>query len=479
MDYLKKLTIDRPRASTKPDRGLEVEYESNRGRIMHSAAFRRLQKKAQVFSFESNAAVRSRMTHSLEVMQAGRYIARCITKEIIDRNPENEQYDYAFRTAFITAIEMACLLHDIGNPPFGHFGEAAINEWMKNNIGKLYSEADKENSGDMSFQEKLFDDLKNFEGNAQAIRNIHSLQGLNLTFTQIASVLKYTRCANERSNNISADFSYLTKKPGFYFSENDLICSIRESLNIDKYCRHPFAYIMEAADDISYCVSDLEDAVEKGIVTFSIIQEELKNAFPKKSEEQKIVEILLSIKESESDYDKSVSFRVNLAEKFVPAVVSNFLKNEQNIYDGNYNHPLLDEKTTPEGAVLEQLKKIMRKHVFNNRGVETREIKGYSVIRGLLDIFSPILELHHDNFNSILTDNIKGYDIQKRLISRLPTKYKDVYSSSTQSLDKADKNYKAHEWYYRVRLLIDFISGMTDDFALKEYQDLSGIGFIN
>jgi len=340
MDYFQKLTTDRYRPSTKEGRGIEDEYESNRGRIMHSAAFRRLQKKAQVFSFETNAAVRSRMTHSIEVMQAGRYIARNIVAAIIKKDPN--KYTFEFRSAFISAVEMSCLLHDIGNPPFGHFGEAAINEWMKKNLQRLFQLADKEFSGDLGLQGKLFDDLKSFEGNAQ---------GLNLTYSQVASVLKYTRSAYENVKDIDPKYNYLAKKPGYYFSEDKLIKSLKSNLGMQDYCRHPLAYIMEAADDISYCVSDLEDAVEKGIVDFSAIQKNLIESFDEGTPEEELISKLLDISKNVSPHERSILFRVKLADNFVPAVVSCYLTNEQSIFNGDFNRPLLDEETTVEGRI--------------------------------------------------------------------------------------------------------------------------------
>lgn len=168
-DYKTKLKTDRYRISTKPGRDFNEEMESDRGRAINSAAVRRLQQKTQVFPLEANAAVRSRLTHSLEVLQVGRYISKLILKELIKEDKTIDQYS----EGFISAVEIACLLHDIGNPPFGYFGEEAINKWtntfLKDFINKSY-----QNEADCK---KLIADLLNFEGNAQGIRLLHNIQG--------------------------------------------------------------------------------------------------------------------------------------------------------------------------------------------------------------------------------------------------------------------------------------------------------------
>lgn len=185
---IKKLAalISDKRAYGKSYGNLAIAVESDRGRILNSAAVRRLQQKTQVFPLERNAAVRSRLTHSLEVQQNGRFIVQEIERSSSEADKE------LFR-AIESIVEMSCLMHDIGNPPFGHFGETAISSWFEEHIDDIFPEL--ENSSTQPSYDELKKELTSFEGNAQAIRMVHSLQGLNLTYTQIAAVLKYTRLA--------------------------------------------------------------------------------------------------------------------------------------------------------------------------------------------------------------------------------------------------------------------------------------------
>ncbi|MFQ1863990.1 dGTP triphosphohydrolase [Aeromonas veronii] len=257
MDYSIKLKTDRYRISTVNGRDFNEEMESDRGRALTSAALRRLQQKTQVFPLEKNAAVRSRLTHSLEVQQVGRYISKLVLSALpLTDCGLDDKID-----GFISAVEISCLLHDIGNPPFGHFGEMAINIWSKEKVSPIFNAL----YSKVEDCQNVIQDIINFEGNAQGIRILHSLHSLNLTYTQLACLIKYTRPAYHPKPGGSSTHKYRCKKPGFFLSEEDLINNIQKALSITAGCRFPLTYIMEAADDISYCIADLDDAVDKGI----------------------------------------------------------------------------------------------------------------------------------------------------------------------------------------------------------------------
>jgi len=248
-------------------------FESDRGRIINSAAIRRLQQKTQVFPLERNAVVRTRLTHSLEVQQVGRYIVKDIFQRLASNNKLKQYGLDKLSVAIESLVEMACLMHDIGNPPFGHFGEAAINDWFNRRIGIHKEQAMylllNYQTGEVELDDlrkKVRQDLCHFEGNAQAIRLVHTILKLNLTYSQIASILKYTKPAYW-TKSIPDQFSYLMKKPGFYLAEEPFVKELMASVDQQEYHRYPLTYIMEAADDISYCIADLEDAVEKRIFT--------------------------------------------------------------------------------------------------------------------------------------------------------------------------------------------------------------------
>lgn len=247
--YKKLLSHTRFRISDVSDRHILLEAESDRGRLLFCPAFRRLQQKAQVFSMESNASVRSRLTHSLEVAQVGRYIADQISIQLMERNwAEKEEC-----AALTTFVETACLMHDIGNPPFGHFGEFAISEWFKLNGAEALKSSFEASgmAGSDSYTVRALADFLEFDGNPQGIRIVTKLQrnndefGLNLTKTTLAAYLKYVRTSGVKPEEVKSPF---VKKCGYFSTEADIIVSVWAEFGYGSPQRYPLAYIMEAAD---------------------------------------------------------------------------------------------------------------------------------------------------------------------------------------------------------------------------------------
>lgn len=496
MNYSEKLKGKRNTDSSKTGRTFNEEMESDRGRAINSAAVRRLQQKTQVFPLEKNSAVRSRLTHSLEVQQVGRYIAKSILKKLressisgsisgIDGNEEG----------FISAIEIACLLHDIGNPPFGHFGEEAICKWANEFIRMyLFTDKNKDSKFFKSYGEldgitwkelnKVIEDLCNFEGNAQGLRLLHSLQTLNLTYTQLASTIKYTRAAYEQKTIETDVLSYIKKKTGYYLSEETLLEKIQSELNITKGHRFPFVYIMEAADDISYCIADVEDAVEKGILSIDKLHKSIidiwREKCPKNIKGSRYLSIIAKKahkKYKGAKYNKEheyiLEFRTKLINDLVEYVTDRYIKNHNAIFNGSFNEPLLKGEDKYYYAT-ETLRKIAERYVFSAREVEDLELKGYSVIYGLLKIYEPLLKLSYECFKELVDKNsIKGKPIETRLYHKLPSKHISAYKTAVEDINI--NNNIIMELYYRVRLIIDYISGMTDQFALEEFRNLTGI----
>lgn len=204
-------------------------FESDRGRIINSAAIRRLQQKTQVFPLERNAAVRSRLTHSMEVQQVGRFISQTIIKQLSKQGLLAQYGLDKLDRQFESIVEMACLMHDVGNPSFGHFGEAAINQWFSEHIDALFDR--QEITDSQALLSPLKGDLLNFEGNAQALRIVHSLQTLNLTYSQLSSIIKYTRRGDQPKPDKDQPKAYLQKKVGFYLSEAPIVKTINDTLN--------------------------------------------------------------------------------------------------------------------------------------------------------------------------------------------------------------------------------------------------------
>ncbi|MGB7281205.1 MAG: dNTP triphosphohydrolase, partial [Candidatus Acidiferrum sp.] len=245
--------------SSIENRTIDEEAISDRARVVYSSSFRRLQQKTQVFTVSKDAAVRTRLTHSLEVASVGRWVAQ----KVVDGPLAGLRPPY--RSALVSLVETGCLAHDIGNPPFGHFGESAIQEWFRENWSSVAGEQ-------LANEDKLktlVEDFLQFDGNPQGTRILTRLQGLtkvdrnlygmDLTFSQILTSLKYPRGPKDDSSR--------WKKAGFFESERLRIESAWKAFEFKVQRRFPLAYLVEVADDISYCISDMEDGIDQGVFT--------------------------------------------------------------------------------------------------------------------------------------------------------------------------------------------------------------------
>lgn len=423
-DVLYFIKEKRVRTSTGGNRGILIASESDKGRVVNSASFRRLQQKAQVFPLDTNAAVRTRLTHSIEVSQVGRHIAQ----KIIEKH-SGAGNEYIKLAAFVNTIETACLLHDIGNPPFGHLGEAAIKEWFKS----------KKCPVDV-------DDLKEFDGNPQGFRLVSLLSGLdsfglNLTCTQLLSTIKYPWGSEDKPEG---------KKIGLFSADLHTYKKCCDELGWKDGKKFPLLYLMEAADDIAYSMSDLEDGLEKNILTMRDIEE----AFPEQKTDDENIEAF-------------VSFKTNIINDAVDFVSQNFLDNLDKILQGE-DIDLLSVDTEV-GALLDKVKNFARENVYSHESAEKVELAGRSIIKGLLNHFSPLLELDEVKF-MMLVNREKGIkkhelDFHIRMFNLLPKRYVDKYLVAERGTEKER----------RAHLIVDYISGMTDDFALEIYQVLEGI----
>lgn len=496
IDFSKKFSVQRPLSkpiTAESEYDIVRLFESDRGRIINSAAIRRLQQKTQVFPLERNAAVRSRLTHSMEVQQVGRYIAKDILVRIKGEGRLDSLGLSLWQTPFESMVEMACLMHDIGNPPFGHFGESAINNWFRKRLDVAYIQDDALPRDDAcqagalrlkgdehdALRRQVRQDLSHFEGNAQAIRLVHTLLKLNLTYSQVGCILKYTRPAYW-VGDVPDNYRYLMKKPGYYLSEQDFVAELRQALSLDEYHRFPLTYIMEAADDISYCVADLEDAVEKEILTTEQLYLHLRQTWGEVEPSDLFAKTVEQAYESRkrhrwrsTDDQFFMQLRVNTVARLVPYAAHRFLKNLPAIYDGSFDEALLEDKGA-QAKLLRVFKEVARKYVFNNAEVEKLELQGYRVIGGLLDIYHPLLEMSYDAFSLMVNDDTHPrYPIETRLYHKLSSKHCLAYCEATLRLSSLSRDeQEIWEYYYRARLIQDYISGMTDLYAYDEYRRL-------
>lgn len=477
IDYRQKLTTLR---EFYPMDSIEASIESDRGRILSSAAFRRLQKRTQVFALELNASIRTRLTHSLEVAQTARFIAKTILLKLKEEGLKTYGLE-ELENAFISTAEMTSLLHDIGNPPFGHFAEQTINKWFKNHTSVAFEQFSCTKESTKELKEMLKLDLCNYDGNAQAIRMVTKLQRLNLSYTQILAVLKYTRGAYEAKNQ-EGSLNYLMKKPGFYFSEKETIAKIQEALHVKSGHRFPLTYIMEAADDISYLTADLEDAVKKGILSLDEVYNLIKQECEKEGESY-LLEVIekryQQAKKDEEPYQFNMFFtlvRAKLLTSLVYHVSEIYIQNHEAIFEGSFNSALLEyDKNSKYYKAIKILQNISAKHIYQNKNVQTLELQGYAIINALLDIYKPLLELTCKDFEALLHDEKIECFIAMRLIKRISSKQIVAYKNDIKNCSKEEDSYPLLELYYRARLVIDYISGMTDDFALHEYHTLKAL----
>lgn len=419
------ISENRLRNSTHGDRGLLIASESDKGRVINSGAFRRLQQKAQVFPLEPNAAVRTRLTHSIEVSQIGRHLAQ----KIIENFGSNAG-SYDRLAAFVNTIETSCLLHDIGNPPFGHLGESAVKEWF----------------ADFK-KEAPIHDLVAFDGNPQGFRLMSFLGGadnfgFNLTSTLLLSTVKYPWDVDRKPKD---------KKIGIFstdFANYQLAC---EHLGWKQGKKFPFMRLMDTADEIAYSMSDLEDGLEKRIIT----DDDLKKAFGENSFPQGVLKPF-------------IAFKTKVINQAVTAAANTFTKNLDAALDGQ-DFDLIDP-TSEIGALLGKVSQFARDRIYSDDAAEQVELAGRSVIKGLLNHFGELIKLPEEDFSVLVRNDgksikKKGLEFQIRLFRRLPKSYCEKYGVESRGA----------ELQRRAQLIVDFISGMTDDFALETYQILEGI----
>lgn len=420
---LSLISENRLRTSTQGDRGLLIASESDKGRVINCGAFRRLQQKAQVFPLEPNAAVRTRLTHSIEVSQIGRHLAQRIIE-----NFGGNTGSYDRLAAFVNTIETACLLHDIGNPPFGHLGESAIKECFADSTDHP--------------------DLADFDGNPQGFRFMSFLggadhSGLNLTCTLLLATVKYPWGVVGRPPR---------KKIGIFssdFANYELAC---ERLKWQPGQKFPLMRLMDTADGIAYSMSDLEDGLEKKIIS----EGDLITSFGASNFPQGGV------------LKPFIAFKTSVLNKAVRAASEKFTKELDAILLGQ-DFDLIDS-TSEIGELLAAVSKFARERIYSDDAAEKVELAGRSVIKGLLKHFGELINLPEEDFRAIVQNDRnaiknKGLEFQARLYRRLPKTYCEKYHVEDRGT----------ELQRRAHLVVDFISGMTDDFALETYQILEGI----
>ena len=439
-------------SSNISDVGYRHNYQRDFDRLIFSSAFRRLQGKTQVFPLPGNTFVHNRLTHSLETSSVGRSLGEIVGNHISNNvagldNRDKEFYKYQLKSV----IAAACLAHDVGNPAFGHSGEAAISNYFEKFADKIIE--GKKLKDHCTLEE--WQDLINFEGNANAIRILSrqyagkSAGGLRLTYTTLASLLKYPCASNETNKKYKH-----RKKYGFFRSDQKMFEEIAANTNMIKddnaeqcYFRHPFVYLTEAADDICYMVIDMEDAHRINILD----RVQVENALLSIISEVKGEEEGANLREycgKIGDDNEAVSFlRAMTINTLVNRGAEIFIANMDDILAGKFTSTLIDV-ISDDCPSLNKVIQLSIDKIYNHESVVEIEIAGYNVMSELLQMYIP----------TVLKSNRGTYE--KKVLRLMPNQYK---TDNTQSS------------YEKIMLVIDHIAGMTDGYATELYRKVKGI----
>lgn len=444
---------------------LRTEYEKDYHRIIGSASFRRLQDKTQVFPLDKSDFIRTRLTHSLEVSSFGKSLGQNISQRILQ-----EVKDPAFLPEYqgyiCDILQCAGLLHDIGNPPFGHFGEMVIREWFRVHMGSLQLW---QRPLTELLSEQMQEDFYAFEGNTQALRLVSKLHflvdehGMNLTQALLGTIIKYPVSSLEIRKD-SGDIR--TKKMGYYYAEKELFEQIQHTLGTEGR-RHPLAFVLEAADDIAYKTADVEDAFKKGCITYRQLVRELRKQ--EQGEGEKYRELVDALEQRyKKGQERGISdpetyavqnWIVRVQGELLACATEQFAANYEAIMEGSYRQELLAEGEC--AGMAQVLGDIAYRYAFISEPIYKLEIAAETILGFLLDRFVDAA-IVYDSGESMTA-------VQTKLMALVSDNYKAIYRHYSQNKSPEEK------LYLRLLLVTDFICGMTDSYAKRLYQELSGI----
>lgn len=414
------------------------EFKRDYDRLIFSSAFHRLQNKTQVFPLPGSIFVHNRLTHSLEVASVGMSIGNDISRRVIQKRPKLKD---TLVEEIGTIVSAACLAHDLGNPPFGHSGEKAIQTFFSEGPGqKIKSMVSSE----------FWDDITHFEGNANAFRILtHRFKGRRqggfvMTYSMLASIVKYPFASSLAGNH---------GKFGFFASEAESYRKIADELGIFcksapgeplKYARHPLVYMVEAADDICYEIMDIEDSHKLKILSFAETEHLLLSFFDEDIQ-QKIRQRIID-EEMTDENEKVVYMRASVIGKLENECVAAFLAHEEEILAGTFEGSLIDHISERQKKAYKECEKISYSKIYQSKPVLDIELSGYQIMATLMEVFIEAA-VNPSRFYS------------KQLLRRVSSQY-DIENENLEE---------------RIMAVIDYISGMTDIYALDIYQKINGI----
>jgi len=441
MNWKALLSTRRFGQTKKTEKGsgdIRTEFQRDYDRLIFSSPFRRLQNKTQVFPLPGSVFVHNRLTHSLEVASVGRSLGNLVYEKI---QPLLSDHEKILVREIDTLVATACLAHDLGNPPFGHSGEKAISHFFSEGDGKM-------------IREKIvpveYEDLLSFEGNANLLRLLtHQFQGRRkggyaLTYASLGTMIKYPYDSSQSSKK---------KKFGYFQTEKESFAGLMKELEIPFtdspngiYARHPLVYLVEAADDICYQIMDLEDAHKLNIIGRGLIDELFLGFFTGANDHIKRDKIKQTLTEV-SDPNEQVAFlRAMVIGQMVNAAANVFAVRYEDIMKGTYHGKLLKEMEPYLDNALKRCEEVAVHQVYNHPSVIKIEISGYNVIGALLEEF----------YRAVMDPDS---DYSQKMLSLMPLQYK---------LQNPDE-------YVKARSVIDFVSGMTDVYAVDLYKQIRGM----
>ncbi len=471
MEWKKLLAAERVRsiATRHPaSRELRSEFEKDYHRIIGSASFRRLQDKTQVFPLDKSDFIRTRLTHSLEVSSFAKSLGQNIAQDIL-QNHRDDSFDWQMKEDICNILQCAGLIHDIGNPPFGHFGESAIREWFSWNLPKLQY---KGRPVTKLLSKQMLADFYNFEGNAQALRLLSKLHflvdenGMNLTCALLDTIVKYpvpSTAINPHSGDIK------DKKMGYFLAEQDLYRRISRAAGTEGV-RHPLTFVLEAADDIAYKTADIEDAYKKGCISYISLLAELEKYEREAPQREKdyfnaaqVLREKYAAAEKRHIKDKEEfavqNFLVRVQGFLISCATYGFLNNYQQIMEGSYRYDLFE--FTYARGLMRLLGDVAYRYAFVTNPIFKLEIAANTVLNFHLNHFVQAA-LYYDT-------EVPQRDVEEKLMSLISENYKQAYHAY------ADGKGEEERLYLRLMLVTDYVCGMTDSYAKSLYQELNGI----
>lgn len=476
MNWEQLLSTKRRRGSaskTKHAKGTDLrsEFEKDYHRIIGSASFRRLQDKTQVFPLDKSDFIRTRLTHSLEVSSFAKSLGQNIAENILTYK-KDPCFTPGMKEDICSILQCAGLIHDIGNPPFGHFGETAIREWFERNLPTLKFHGKPVEEALTEVSEQMREDFYHFEGNAQALRLVSKLHflvdenGMNLTYALLNTIVKYpvpSTGINKKSGNIK------DKKMGYYLADEEIFREIQKETGTNG-CRHPLTFILEAADDIAYKTADIEDAFIKGFISYYQLLEELTELQAMYGQGDHMfnpVKVLedLYLRGKERHVEKPEEYAIKnwiirVQGFLINCATYGFTSNYSAIMAGEYPYDLFHH--TFAEKLMDLLGDLAFREVFTSDQIYRMEVSEAAMIDFLMDKFVAAVVKYDDKSQKLGT-------IDAKMVSFISSNYKNAYHYHARGKSDVER------LYLRLLLVTDYICGMTDSYAKRLYQELKAI----